>query len=121
MAPAALTPASKANQESDLSQSFWQLAVELGALDEQQRLAAIEQVWSSAWLAALRQNLHLKTADLEPLLALSQATMTRRAHDQAELDLVTSERLDRLMEVASLAYAVFEQPAHCSTAIGTPV
>jgi hypothetical protein len=30
---------SLANQESDLSQSFWQRAAELGALDEQQRLA----------------------------------------------------------------------------------
>ena len=57
--------------------------------------------------------------------------MARRAREQAELDLVASERLDRLMEVVSLAYAVFEQPAsteawlktphplqHCRTAIG---
>lgn len=120
MAPAALTPASKANQQSDLSQSFWQLAVELGALDEQQRLAAIEQGWSSAWLTALRQHLHLKTADLEPLLALSEATMARRAREQAELDLVASERLDRLMEVVSLAYAVFEQPASTEAWLKTP-
>jgi putative toxin-antitoxin system antitoxin component (TIGR02293 family) len=128
----------KASQEADLSQSFWLRAAELGALDEQQRLDAIEQGWSSSWLAALRQHLHLKTADLEPLLALSEATMARRSREQAALDLVSSERLDRLMEVLSLAYGVFEQPAsteawlkaphpllhqasplqHCRTAIG---
>ena len=124
--------------ECDLSQSFWQRACELGALDEQQRLAGIEQGWSSSWLAALRQHLHLKPAELEPLLALSEATMARRVREQAALDLVASERLDRLMEVISLAYGVFEHPAsteawlkaphpllqqasplqHCRTAIG---
>ena len=128
----------KASQEADLSKSFWQRAAELGALDEQQRLAAIERGWSSNWLAALRQHLHLKPADLEPLLALSEATMSRRSREQAALDLVASERLDRLVEVISLAFGVFEQPAsteawlkaphpllhqasplqHCRTAIG---
>jgi putative toxin-antitoxin system antitoxin component (TIGR02293 family) len=107
-------------------------------LDEQQRLAAIEKGWSSNWLTALRQHLHLKPSELEPLLALSEATMARRAREQAALDLVASERLDRLMEVVSLAYGVFEQPVsteawlkaphpllqqasplqHCRTAIG---
>jgi putative toxin-antitoxin system antitoxin component (TIGR02293 family) len=130
--------AHEASQEADLSQSFWQRAAELGALDEQQRLAAIERGWSSRWLAALRQHLHLKPADLEPLVGLSEATMARRVREQTELDLVASERLDRLMEVVSLAFGVFEQPAsteawlkaphpllhqasplqHCRTAIG---
>lgn len=37
--------------------------------------------------------------------------MARRSREQAVLDLVASERLGRLVEVISLAYAVFEQPA----------
>lgn len=118
--------------------SFWQRISELVSLDEQQRLAAIEQGWSSSWLVALRQHLHLKPAELEPLIALSEATMARRCREGSMLDLVASERLDRLMEVISLAYGVFEQPAsteawlkaphpllhqasplqHCRTAIG---
>jgi putative toxin-antitoxin system antitoxin component (TIGR02293 family) len=138
LASAIPVPAVEAAQEADLNQSFWQRAAELGALDEQQRLAAIEQGWSSTWLAALRQHLHLEPADLEPLLALSEATMARRSREQAALDLVASERLDRLVEVISLAYGVFEQPSsteawlkaphpllhqvsplqHCRTAIG---
>jgi len=138
LASAIPVPALEAARDADLNQSFWQRAAELGALDEQQRLAAIERGWSSSWLAALRQHLHLKPADLEPLLALSEATMARRSREQAALDLVASERLDRLVEVISLAYGVFEQPErteawlkaphpllhqasplqHCRTAIG---
>lgn len=138
MAPAIPAPARDTAQETDLSQSFWQQAAELGALNEQQRLAAIERGWSSSWLSALRQHLHLKPADLEPLVGLSEATIARRSREQAALDLVASERLDRLMEVVSLAYGVFEQPEsteawlkaphpllhqasplqHCRTAIG---
>ena len=138
MASAIPVSAHEASADADLSRSFWRRACEHGALDEQQRLAAIEQGWSSSWLAALREHLHLKPADLQPLLALSEATMMRRAREQASLDLVASERLDRLVEVISLAYGVFEQPAsteawlkaphpllrqasplqHCRTAIG---
>jgi hypothetical protein len=81
MASVIPSAARKASQEADLSQSFWQRAAELGGLDEQQRLAAIERGWSSSWLSALRQHLHLKTADLEPLLALSEATIARRARE----------------------------------------
>ena len=53
MAPAIPAPARDTAQEAGLSQSFWQQAAELGALDEQHRLAAIEQGWSSSGQAAL--------------------------------------------------------------------
>ncbi|MCS5704686.1 DUF2384 domain-containing protein [Synechococcus sp. FGCU-3] len=120
MAPAIPAPMRDAAREADLNQSFWQRAAELGSQDEQQRLAAIEQGWSSSWLAALRQHFHLKPADLEPLLALSEATMARRSREQAPLDLVASERLDRLVEVISLAYGVFEQPASTEAWLKAP-
>ena len=89
-------------------------------------------------MAALRQHLYLKPAELELLLAISEATMARHVREQVALDLVASERLDRLVEVISLTYGVFEDPAsteawlkaphpllhqasqlqHCRTAIG---
>lgn len=138
MAKAIPLPTCNEGQEANLNQAFWQRACELGSLDEQKRLAAIELGWSSSWVAALRQHLHLKPADLEPLLDLSEATMARRSREQGALDMAASERLDRLVEVISLAYGVFEQPAsteawlkaqhpllhqvsplqHCRTAIG---
>ena len=37
--------------------------------------------------------------------------MLRRSRQEAPLALAPSERLDRLMEVVGLAYAVFEDPA----------
>ncbi|MEB3324149.1 MAG: antitoxin Xre/MbcA/ParS toxin-binding domain-containing protein [Cyanobacteriota bacterium] len=135
---ASAVPAPLQPLQADLVESFWQRVTELGAHDEQRRLAAIEEGLSSGWLVALRQHLHLKPAELEPLLALSEATMARRTRDQASLDWVASERLDRLLEVISQAYGVFENAAsteawlkapnpllhqasplqHCRTAIG---
>ena len=107
-------------EQADLVESFWQWVSELSARDEQQRLAAIEQGLSSGWLVALRQHLHLKPAELEPLLALSEATMARRTRDQAALDWVASERLDRLLEVISLAYGVFEHPSSTEAWLKAP-
>jgi putative toxin-antitoxin system antitoxin component (TIGR02293 family) len=92
----------------------------MAARDEQERLAAIEHGWSSQWLAALRQHLHLKPAELEPLLAISEATMARRCREQAVLDVVPSERLDRLIEVISLAYGVFEDSVSTETWLKAP-
>ena len=66
----------------------------------------------SSCLAALRQHLHLKPAELEPLLTISEATMARRVREQVALDLVASERLVRLVEVISLA-APRSAPARC--------
>ena len=66
----------------------------------------------SSWLAALRQHLHLKPAELEPLLAISEATKARPVREQVALDLVASERLDGLVEVISLA-APRSAPARC--------
>jgi putative toxin-antitoxin system antitoxin component (TIGR02293 family) len=107
-------------EQADLVETFWQRVSELGARDEQQRLAAIEQGLSSGWLLALRQHLHLKPADLEPLMALSEATIARRTRDHVPLDWVASERLDRLLEVISLAYGVFEHPASTEVWLKAP-
>ena len=59
----------------------------------------------------MKQHLHLRSADLEPLVCLSEATMLRRSRQEAPLDLGSSERLDRLMEVVGLTYTVFEDPS----------
>jgi putative toxin-antitoxin system antitoxin component (TIGR02293 family) len=64
--------------------------------------------------------LHLLQAELEPLLALSEATMARRIREQGALDLAASERLDRLVQVISLAYEVFEQPASTEAWLKAP-
>lgn len=79
--------------------------------DEQQRLVVIERGWSSACLAALEQHLHPLTSELEPLVGLSEATLSRCSRQDTLLVLSSSERPDRLMDVIGLAYSVFEDPA----------
>ena len=66
--------------------AFWQCAVDQAELSEQQRLEAIEQGWSSRWLVALRQHLHLRLAELESLLAMSEATLARRVRQEGPLE-----------------------------------
>ena len=57
----------------------------------------------SSWLAALRQHLHLKPAELEPLLAIAEATKARRVREQ-----VISRRSSRALR--------FEPEAHSGIA-----
>ena len=83
-----------------MTRSFWQQACELAALDEQHRLEAIEQGWSSSCLAALRQHLHLKPAELEPLLAIAEATKARRVREQ-----VISRRSSRALRFEPVAHS----------------
>ena len=70
------------------SEDFWQRAAELAGLSERQRLAFIEQGRNSRWLDALRRHLHLRMAELEPLLALSEApwrVVSAMAHRWSQL------------------------------------
>ena len=62
--PVGLDPADRAG-------AFWQCAVDQAELSEQQRLKAIEQGWSSRWLIALREHLHLRLAELRVSVSLS--------------------------------------------------
>ena len=111
--PVALDPA-------DRDWAFWQCAVDQAELSEQQRLAAIEQGWSSRWLVALRQHLHLRLGELESLPAMSEATLARRVRQEGPLEPAVSERLDRLLEAIGLALSVFEDPATTETWLKAP-
>jgi hypothetical protein len=74
-----------ASLPGNLAKTFWQRTAELRERSEQQRLDAIEQGWSSRRLSALREHLHLKASELEPLLAMSEATLARRVRPAALL------------------------------------
>ena len=87
---------------------------------QQQRLAANEQGWSSRWLVALREHLHLRLGELESLLAISEATLARRVRQKGPLEPAVSERLDRLLEAIGLALSVFEDPATTATWLKAP-
>ncbi len=111
--PVGLDPADRAG-------AFWQCAVDQAALSEKQRLEAIEQGWSSRWLVDLREHLHLRLAELESLLAMSEATLARRVRQEGLLEPAVSERLDRLLEAIGLALGVFEDPLTTETWLKAP-
>ena len=111
--PVALDPADRAG-------AFWQCAVDQAELSEKQRLEAIEQGWSSRWLVDLREHLHLRLAELESLLAMSDATLARRVRQEGPLEPAVSERLDRLLEAIGLALSVFEDPLTTETWLKAP-
>jgi putative toxin-antitoxin system antitoxin component (TIGR02293 family) len=113
LSPVALDPA-------DRAVAFWQCAVDQAELSEKQRLEAIEQGWSSRWLVALREHLHLRLAELESLLAMSEATLARRVRQEGPLEPAVSERLDRLLEAIGLALGVFEDPLTTETWLKAP-
>ncbi len=71
-------------------------------------------------MVALREHLHLKASELEPLLAMSESTLARRVRQVAPLEPAPSERLDRLHDVISLACAVFEDPASTEAWLKAP-
>ena len=65
----------------------------------------------------LRAHLHLRLAELESLLAMSEATLARRVRQEGPLEPAVSERLDRLLEAIGLALGVFEDPAITAVAL----
>jgi putative toxin-antitoxin system antitoxin component (TIGR02293 family) len=105
---------------ADRDGAFWQCAVDQAELSERQRLEAIEQGWSSRWLIALREHLHLRLAELESLLARSEAKLARGVRQAGPLDPAVSERLDRLLEAIGLALGVFEDPLASATWLKAP-
>ena len=68
-------------------------------------------------MVALREHLHLRLAELESLLAMSEATLARRVRQEGPLEPAVWERLDRLLEAIGLALGVFEDPAITTVAL----
>jgi putative toxin-antitoxin system antitoxin component (TIGR02293 family) len=54
------------------------------------------------------------------LLGLSTSTLERRQKDKKPLDVVSSERLDRVASIAALAQSVFEDQEAASRWLSTP-
>ena len=71
-------------------------------------------------MVALREHLHLRIAELESLLAMSEATLARRVRQEGPLEPAVSERLDRLLEAIGLALSVFEDSATTETWLKAP-
>lgn len=92
----------------DSAPAFWLIADQLNARNENDRLDYIRNGFPPGWVKAVRNAFHLNNAQLESLLATSVSTLERRQRQQRPLDLIGSERLDRVAAIASHAARVFE-------------
>lgn len=101
-------PATLEKTLSDSAPSFWLIADQLNARNETQRLDYIRSGFPPGWVKTLRNAFRLSNAQLEALLATSVSTLERRLRQQRPLDVVGSERLDRVAALATHAAELFE-------------
>jgi putative toxin-antitoxin system antitoxin component (TIGR02293 family) len=88
--------------------AFWLIADQLHTRNETERLAYIRMGFPPGWVKIVRGAFQLSNSQLETLLSASVSTLERRQRQQRPLDLVGSERLDRVATLAVRAAEVFE-------------
>ncbi len=93
---------------NEASSAFWLIANQLETRNETQRLAYIRTGFPPGWVKAVRSAFQLSNSQLEALLSTSVSTLERRQRQQRPLDLVGSERLDRVATLAVRAAELFE-------------
>lgn len=94
--------------------TFWLIADQLNARTEVQRLHYIHAGFPPGWVKATREAFKLSPRRLEQLLNVSMSTLERRQRDLQPLDVVASERLDRLANIAIQATSVLGDRAVAS-------
>jgi putative toxin-antitoxin system antitoxin component (TIGR02293 family) len=88
--------------------AFWLIADQLNTRNETERLAYIRTGFPPGWVKTVRCAFQLSNSQLEALLSTSVSTLERRQRQQRPLDLVGSERLDRVAALAVRAAEVFD-------------
>ncbi|PBQ14403.1 toxin-antitoxin system antitoxin component, TIGR02293 family protein [Pseudomonas congelans] len=102
--------ASKTRGRREAAASFWLLTHQLSLRSEAERLTNIQTGFAPRWIRAVRDALALGPTQMEALFNASISTLERRQRQQKSLDLVASERLDRVAMIASHALQVFDTP-----------
>ncbi|TFZ35969.1 DUF2384 domain-containing protein [Pseudomonas syringae] len=101
---------SKTSGRREAAASFWLLTYQLSQRSEAERLTNIQAGFAPRWIRAVRDALALGPRQMEALFNASISTLERRQRQQQSLDLVASERLDRVAMIASHALQVFATP-----------
>lgn len=113
-------PASPPAATCSSAPAFWLIADQLNARTESERLNYIRSGFPPGWVKALRTAFDLSNRQLETLLATSMSTLERRQRAQRPLDVVGSERLDRIAALATHAAQTFEDQDSASRWMITP-
>lgn len=112
-----ITPYNSSNAQAP---SFWVMAHRLASLTERERMTRIGAGFEVTWLSAVKSALGLTTAAVASLANISGSTIERRIKNKSQLDPVTSERLDRLAQIAVLAEGVFGDEKTAGGWMSTP-
>ncbi|TAL78269.1 MAG: DUF2384 domain-containing protein [Burkholderiaceae bacterium] len=96
------------------------MAHNLGAMSESDRIKSIKTGFAVEMADATKHTFRLTPQSIGVLLNLSVATFERRRRDAKPLDVVASERLDRIATIALMAEEVFEDSAAASEWMATP-
>lgn len=100
--------ASRKDEANAVISDFWEFSSGRIGLSESERLVQIRAGFSASLFQAIRITFGLPERSLETLLNASISTLERRRREDKNLDLVASERLDRIGSVCHLAEDVFE-------------
>lgn len=101
-------PAISQAVNNEASSAFWLIADQLNNRNETERLAYMRTGFPPGWVKAVRNAFHLSNSQLEALLSSSVSTLERRQRQHRPLDLVGSERLDRVAALAVRAAEVLD-------------
>ncbi|VXC56682.1 Antitoxin [Pseudomonas sp. 8Z] len=101
-------PGKKKDPRSAVTALFWDFSAQRGALNESERLLQIRQGVPAKLFQAVRVTFDLQERSVAALLNASISTLERRVRESKPLDVVASERLDRIADVSQLAEEVFE-------------
>jgi len=85
---------------------FWEFVALQDVMTELDRLAAIGIGLTAALPTSMRDALNISFPDVARLLNTSTATLERRLKNDTPLDLVASERLDRIARIANMAEGI---------------
>lgn len=99
---------------------FWEVAHQHRSMSERDRVQSIKTGFSMDWAEAAKAAFQVTTDVMSRLLNLSTATYDRRRRDKKPLDIVGSERLDRIISIALLAEQVFEDQEAALQWVTTP-
>ncbi|BAP41973.1 putative uncharacterized protein [Pseudomonas sp. StFLB209] len=100
--------AARKDEANAVISAFWEFSSGRVGLSESERLVQIRAGFSASLFQAIRVTFGLPERSLETLLNASISTLERRRREHKNLDLVASERLDRIGSVCHLAEEVFE-------------
>lgn len=101
-------PVTQSNSSGAPVPTFWVMARTLASLTERERITRIGTGFEPIWFPALQSTFGLSLAAVASLANISSSIIERRIKSNTPLDPVTSERIDRLAQLAVLAEVIFE-------------